>query len=406
MLHTPVHNYDLIAREVRANPHPVLARMRTEAPVYRVQHYEMGSYPWLLTRYEDCVNLLKDERFTKDAIRRPGTVFDPTDIMHQAAMSINRHMLTVDPPDHTRLRGLVHKAFTPRMIRELAGRIEQIASDLLDKVEGQGHMDMMRDFAVPLPVTVIAEMLGVPLSDQAKFREWTQVIVNDGLKSAASERVATATLEFIMYFHALFDERRNYLGDDLISGLLQVEEAGDKLDQQELISMVFLLLVAGHETTVNLIANGTLALLTHPDQLKKLRKNPALMDSAIEEMLRFEGPVGASSMRWALEDMELHGQVIPAGDMVMASLLAANRDPAEFENPDDFDITRQPNRHIAFGTGIHYCLGAPLARLEGVIAFRALLDRLPNLQLDVDPKEIDWNETLLLHAMKSMPLRF
>ena len=326
--------------------------------------------------------------------------------MAMAASTINRHMLTVDPPDHTRLRSLVHKAFTPKMIRELQGRMDEICNNLIDNVQAEGSMDFILDFALPLPITVIAELLGVPHSDQDKFRYWTQTIVMDGVKNPGTERIATAVLEFIMYFHELFDKRRAEPADDLISSLVQVEEAGDKLDQQELISMVFLLLVAGHETTVNLIGNGTLALLQNPDQMRKLQAQPELMESAVEEMLRYDGPVGVSTMRWALEDVEWYGQTIPAGDMVVASLLGANRDPQVFENPDTFDIARTPNRHIAFGHGIHYCLGAPLARLEGVVAFETLLKRLPQLQLDINVDEIEWNETVLLHSMKSMPVRF
>ena len=209
-----------------------------------------------------------------------------------------------------------------------------------------------------------------------------------------------------MYFHQMFDQRRADPKDDLISGLVQVEEGGDRLDQQELISMVFLLLVAGHETTVNLIANGTLTLLTHPEAMAQLKDNPALIRPAIEEMLRYEGPVGASSMRWALEDLELHGQQIAKGDLVMTSLLSANRDPARFSNPDTFDITRDPNKHIAFGHGIHYCLGAPLARLEGAIAINTLLRRLPNLELAVPTSELRWKPVLLLHGMEALPVRF
>ncbi len=407
MLNTSDKVFDLYAPDVLRNPHPVLAQMRREAPVYHVNRVEMGGRPWLLTRYDDCINLTKDERFTKDMLRRPGGRLNPNDPQYQAAISINRHMLTVDPPDHTRLRTLVHKAFTPKMIRELSGRIQQIADDLLDKVESQGQMEFMNDYAVVIPITVIAELLGIPPEDQAKFREWTQTIVVDGLRNTRdSERMGAAVMEFIMYFHAMFDQRRAEPQEDLITGLVQVEEDGDKLDPQELISMVFLLLVAGHETTVNLIGNGTLALLQHPEQMAKLRANPTLIESAIEEMLRYESPVGATTMRWALEDVELHGQVIPAGDMVLASLLGANRDPAVFENPDVFNIERTPNRHIGFGHGIHYCLGAPLARLEGAIAINTLLRRLPNLGLDVEPDAIEWNETILLHSMKALPVRW
>lgn len=397
--------YDLYTPDALRNPHPILAQMRQDAPLVKLNRMEMTSIPWLLTRYDDCVKLTKDERFTKDMLRQPGAKSnDPNDMMMQAAASINRHMLTVDPPDHTRLRNLVHRAFTPRMIREMGGRVQQIADNLIDEMQGKSQIDLIADYTFPLPITVIAELLGIPASDREKFRGWTQTIIVDGTRGVNGDGIAAAALEFIMYFHQLFDERRAAPQDDLISGLLQVEEAGDKLDSQELISMVFLLLAAGHETTVNLLANGTLDLLRHPDQLKLLRENPTLMDSAIEEMLRYNGPVGATTMRWALEDVEMYGQVIPAGDMVLASLLGADRDPNVFENPDIFDITRDPNPHIAFGHGIHYCLGAPLARLEGKVAFNALLTRLPNLSLAIEPEKLEWNETILLHSMKSLPV--
>ena len=395
---------DFLDPQILRNPHPALAQLRESAPLYHVQHVEMGARPWLVTRYEDAISILSNDRLTKDRLRLPGSG-DKRDMMAQAAMSINRHMLTVDPPDHTRLRSLIHKAFTPRMIRELEGRIQEISDTLIDDLLKQEQADLIADFAVPLPVTVIAELLGIPMADQEKFRYWSQVIVLEGLANSNPDKVAAAALEFIMYFHQMFDERRENPRDDLISALVQVEEAGEKLDQQELISMVFLLLVAGHETTVNLIGNGMLALLQHPDQMEKLRQNPDMIKTAIEEMLRYDGPVGASTMRWTLEPLEMHGQVIPAGDMILTSLLGANRDPEVFKNPDEFDITRTTNKHIAFGFGIHYCVGAPLARLEGAIAINTLLRRVPNLALAADVNEIDWNATLLLHGMKAMPIR-
>ncbi len=397
---------DFLAPEALRDPHAALAQLRADAPIYHVKHRELGSFPWMLTRYDDAIRLLNDERFTKDYARIPGQG-EPTgerDYMMEAAAAINRHMLTLDPPDHTRLRALIHKAFTPRMIRELEGRIQEISDELIDGMLQKDQVDFIADFAFPLPVTVIAELLGIPREDRAKFREWSQAIIMGGSTGADMEKVGGAALEFIMYFHEKFDERRAAPKDDLITALVQAEEAGDKLDPQELISMVFLLLVAGHETTVNLLGNGTLALLQHPDQKQLLRDNPDLVRSAVEELLRYDGPVGVSTMRWALEDVEYYGQVIPAGQMVVASLLAANRDPAAFESPNRLDITRTPNKHIAFGNGIHYCVGAPLARLEGAVAFNTLLRRLPNLALAVDVGQLAWNPTILLHGMKSMPV--
>lgn len=400
--------FDLWTPEALANPHPILAEMREHAPVIRLDHQEQSEYPWLLTRYDDAVSLLKDNtRFTKDLLRKPGAVFGADDPMAQAAMSINRHMLTVDPPDHTRLRGLVHKVFTPRMIRRLEGRIQQIADELTERVLPAGKMDLMADYAVPLPVTVIADLLGVPHADQDKFRRWSQAVVLGSLEEGSDpEQVGIAALEFVFYFHDLFDQRRAEPQDDLISALVQVEEDGDRLDQQELVSMVFLLLVAGHETTVNLIGNGMLALLNHRDQMELLAQKPDLITDAIEEMLRYDGPVGTSTLRWALEDIELHGQTIPAGDMVLASLLAANRDPSFVGQPNVFDITREPGNHLAFGSGIHYCLGAPLARLEGAIAINTLLRRFPRLELAVNQRKLRYNRTILLHGMQAMPVRF
>ncbi len=396
---------DLYTPEVLRNPHPTLAKLRVEAPLYYVPHIEMSSKPWLLTRYDDSIVLLNDERFTKDMTHIPGKEKSRSgDMMMQAAASINRHMLTVDPPDHTRLRALIHKAFTPRIIRELEGRIQEITDGLIDEMLAKGQVDFLTSFAVPLPITVIAELLGIPQEDQEKFRYWSQTIVLGGLENSKPDEVAAAAIDFIMYFHEMFDQRRAEPREDLITALVQAEEAGEKLDQQELISMVFLLLVAGHETTVNLIANGMLALLQHPEQMAKLRDQPDLIKNAVEEILRFDGPIGSSTMRWALEPIEMYGQMIQPGEMVLASLLGANRDPEVFQNPNQFDITRPPSKHIAFGNGIHYCVGAPLARMEGAIALNMLLNRAPNLALAAEVDELQWNPTLLLHGMKAMPV--
>jgi cytochrome P450 PksS len=369
--------------------------------VYKTPYYEMGANPWLLTRYDDCVTLQKDPRFTKNFERING----PGSSEQQMAAAINRHMLFVDPPDHTRLRSLVHQAFTPRMISAMNDRVQSIADELLDNLQGVGEFDLIKEYAFPLPIIVISELLGVPQEDRERFRHWSQIMVNEGARGTNPEAVGTAALEFILYFSDMFDRRRAEPLDDLISGLVQVEEAGDKLDGQELISMVFLLLIAGHETTVNLIGNGALALLEHPDQMQLLKDDPTLIKSAVEEMLRYEGPVSATTMRWAMEDIEWHGQVIPAGEMVLASLASADRDPEVFDNPDQFDIRRTPNRHIAFGQGIHYCLGAPLARMEGTIAINTLLRRLPALELAVDIRDVEWNPSILLRGMARMPVR-
>jgi cytochrome P450 PksS len=397
--------YDLLSPQALRNPHPIYAQLRAEAPVYRVVDPEMKVPVWLLTRYDDSVDFLKDSRFSKDMGKQMPHGNDGYEMM-SAAAAINKHMLMSDPPDHTRLRALVSKAFTPRVVENLRPRIQQIADDLLDRAQPNGHMDLIADYALPLPITVIAELLGIPLEDRDRFRRWSQTIVLGGLKGEDLDAVGTAALEFIMYFHEMFDRRRAEPQDDLLTGLVMAEEEGDKLDSQELLSMVFLLLVAGHETTVNLIGNGTLALLEHPDQMAKLKAEPSLIKTAIEEMLRYNGPVGSSTHRWAMEDLTLRGQKIGKGEQVAAVLLAANRDPDMFVNPDTFDITRTPNPHLAFGHGIHYCLGAPLARLEGSIAINTLLRRLPDLKLATSVEQIEWTESLLLHGMKSLPVNF
>jgi cytochrome P450 PksS len=254
-------------------------------------------------------------------------------------------------------------------------------------------------------VTVIAEMLGVPTEDQDQFREWTNLIISPPLNGDVGP-IQRAGMQFLQYFQQLMARRRAEPRDDLLTALMMAEEQGDRLSPMELVSMLFLLLVAGHETTVNLMGNGVWALLKHPEQLERLRANPALMESAVEEMLRYRGPVETTTYRWAIQDTELHGQVIPAGEAVHASLLAADHDPAQFPEPERFDITREPNRHIAFGFGIHFCLGAPLARLEATVALNLLLERMPRLRLAVDERELRWRDGILVHGLQRLPVAF
>jgi cytochrome P450 PksS len=287
------------------------------------------------------------------------------------------------------------------MIEQLRPRIQQIASELVDAVEERGSMDLITDFAYPLPITVISEMLGIPATDRQKFRTWTQAIID----IQEEERVAS-TEAFFSYIRALLNEKRVHPGDDLITRLVQVEENGDQLNEIELVSMIFLLIVAGHETTVNLLGNGTLALLQHPDQLQLLQRDPSLIATAVEELLRYTGPVSLSDERWANEDIELRGKLIRKGQMVVASLISANADPHQFHNGDALDITRRENQHLAFGKGIHFCLGAPLARLEGQIAFATLLQRLPNLRLASEAEHLAWTRNPMLRGLKSLPVTF
>ena len=368
---------------------------------------------WLATSYDDAIAILKDARFTLDK-QKLEPAQDQQSSPRQSALpylplSWSRHLLNTDPPDHTRLRTLVSKAFTPRMIEQLRPRIQQITDELLDAVQSQGQMDLIADFAFPLPITVISDMLGIPPAYRQQFRDWTQTIVQSQSSALEPEKQAAgvaAEEAFINYIKTLLAEKRAHPDDDLTSRLVQVEEQGDALNESELISMIFLLITAGHETTVNLLGNGMLALCEHPEQMSLLRADPALLPAAIEELLRYTTPVNLSTPRWATEDIPLHGNVIRKGEMVRCALLAANTDPQHFPDPVQLDILRQENQHLAFGKGVHFCLGAPLARLEGQIAIGTLLHRLPHLRLAHDPEQLTWKDAGSLRVLVALPVAF
>jgi cytochrome P450 PksS len=398
------HESDLWSPQHRANPFPLYARLRREAPVSRLVEPSRGVPLWLVTRYKDAVEVLRHTRLVKD----PRTLSEEARSRYfrmEELSPLNQHMLSADPPRHTRLRSLVAKVFTPRRVEELRPRIEAICQQLLDTAQPHGGVDLLDAYAFPLPITVIGELLGVPLEDQHRFREWTGALMNPR-GPGGMEAQRNAGMQFITYFQELIARRRGEPRNDLLSDLMAVEEQGDRLNPTELLAMLFLLLLAGHETTVNLIGNGVWALLKHPEQLARLRADPALIDSAVEEMLRYASPVETSTSRFAVEDMELFGQRIPAGELVSASLLSANHDPEQFPEPERFDITREPNRHIAFGFGSHFCLGASLARLEATIAINALLARLPRLCFASDPDTFQWRETALIRGLKQLPVAF
>lgn len=322
-------------------------------------------------------------------------------------------MLFRDPPTHTRLRGLVHKAFTPRMIETLREHIEAITEDLLDRVQDAGSMDVIADLATPLPVKVIAEMLGVPLDDQETFRRWSRDLAGTleflpvGGHDDLYDRATQAAIEFDAYFRKLAAERRQSPQDDLLTALVQAEDGGETLTEDELVATCSLLLIAGHETTVNLIGNGTLALMRHRDQWDKLTAelphNPGLIRSTVEELLRYDSPVQMTS-RWIVEDFDFEGHKFRKGQQVAMLFGAANRDPQRFDHPNDLDVTREDNKHLAFGNGIHFCLGAPLARVEGQIGTAALARRMPDLHLtDEEPEHRD---TYVLRGLKALHVRF
>jgi cytochrome P450 len=350
---------------------------------------------------------LTDPRLVKDLrLARSPEELARVPAVPEAMRYLRHQMLSRDPPDHTRLRRLVSKAFTPRMVEQLRPRVQAIADSLLDSVAGRGEMDLIDEYAFPLPITVIAEMLGIPAADRDRFRQWSDALVAAVPPQPAGPAAVEAAEALRRYLERLFEERRRVPAEDLITGLVQVEEAGDKLSEQELQGMVYLLLVAGYETTVNLIGSGTLALLEHPDQLAKLRNAPALLPAAVEELLRFCSPVATSTVRYAAADIAVREVIIPKGDMVFVVIAAANRDPARFLSPDVLDITRADNKHLAFGHGIHYCLGGPLARLEGEIALGTLLRRMPGLRLGVAPEALTWRPNLVLRGLVKLPVVF
>jgi pimeloyl-[acyl-carrier protein] synthase len=352
------------------NPYPTYARLREQSPV--VPLVRERSTGWLVLRYDDVDAVFRDNRIWKDHSRmRVGED-------GAALPGPQGSMLFRDPPDHTRLRALVNRAFAPVVVRDLAPRIQTIVSELADDLEGRGEADFMAAFARPLPVVVIAELLGVPLADREDFRRWSDILVraSDGpVAQASADATHSAWQAVHEYFDRLSGERRGQPTEDLLSRLIAAEEVGDRLSHAELLETCVLLLIAGHETTMNLLGNGLAALLSAPGEVERLRQDPGLVESAVEEMLRFDAPVQIATFRYAGEAIELGGQGIERGDHVTCLIGSANRDPAVFAEPDRFDIARSPNRHLAFGRGIHFCLGAPLARLEAALAVRELTSR-------------------------------
>jgi pimeloyl-[acyl-carrier protein] synthase len=386
--------------EFLADPYPTYHRLRAEDPVHQSP---LGF--WVLTRYEDVSAVLRDPRFIKEPLAALVAARFGADVPRGMGLS----MLDRDPPDHTRLRALVSKAFTPRVVEGLRPRIRQIVDGLIVRAQAVGTMDLIEEFAYPIPVNVICEMMGVPVQDHERFKGWSLDIAR-GLDSVwlppdseVPRRSAAARHAISGYFRELIAARRASPRGDLLSALIAAEEAGDKLSEEELVATCILILIAGHETTVNLIGNGVLALLRHPDELDRLRRTPALITSAVEELLRYDGPVQRTA-RVASDDATIGGRTIRTGDMVMPFIGAADRDPAQFPDPDRLDLSRGDNRHLAFGWGIHFCLGAPLARVEGQIAIDALVRRLPRLALVGDTPE--YRQSLTLRGLKTLPVKF
>ncbi len=366
-----------------ADPYPHYHQLRSQAPVWWSE--KLNS--WVLTSYDDVVAALRDPGRLSNAGRMGAILSKLPAVLQPSLQLLYDHysvgLIFSDPPDHARLRSLVSKAFSPATVERMRPRIHAIVAELLDATAGKNALDVIADFAYPLPAMVICEMLGLPPSDRPQFRSWTEdilALMGGGLDAAGAERGQNSLQALREYYRRIIHERRAHPGDDLISNLVHAQEHGQRLSEPELLSTSVTLLTAGQETTTSLIANGLLALLRHPDQLALLRSRPELMPSAVEEFLRYESPV-QRQLRLVTEDFELHGQRIRKGQIVSPFLGAANRDPAHFTDPDRLDITRTDHRHTAFGYGIHFCLGAPLARLDAPIAFAALLSRFPRLRL-------------------------
>jgi cytochrome P450 len=379
----------------RADPHPVYAELRARGPVHRVRLPEPEGYDtWLVVGYEEARAALADPRLAKDAGAVEGT--------YREEEVIGKHLLIADPPQHTRLRALVTRAFTARRVEALRPRVQQITDELLDAMLPRGRADLVEAFAYPLPITVICELLGVPEMDRAAFREMSNEVV-----APTSEEASLQAVERLgAYLTDLIEDKRAAgPADDLLGALIRTTaEDGDRLSAGELRGMAFLLLIAGHETTVNLITNSVHTLLTHPEQLAAVRADLDLVDGAVEETLRYEGPVENATFRYAAEPLEIAGVAIPKGDPVMIGLTAAGRDGGRYTDPDRFDPHRDTRGHLAFGHGIHFCLGAPLARLEARTALRTLLRRAPGLALDGPPGE--WLPGMLIRGVRSLPVRW
>ncbi len=402
-----VTQVDVTNATFKANPFPFYAQLRAEAPVFPVTvPMPTKQRAWLLTRYSDVQDVLKDARFAKN----PRNAMSPEQLKKRPWIPsmfkpLEQTMLDLDSPDHTRLRALVHKAFTPRLIEQMRDEIQTLTDELLDAAEPKGSMDLIADFALPLPLTIIGRILGVPAQDNEKFHHWTKTLLSAGTKMNYFVVIPTI-MSFMRYLKKLIKERRAHPKDDLVTALVQAKDGSDQLSGDEVLAMIFLLLVAGHETTVNLIGSGSLALLEHPDQLEKLRIEPAIIKPAIEELLRFVCPVEMATERYAREDITIAGTTIPRGELVLAVLGSANCYANYFDNPDCLDVTRENNKHLAFGLGAHYCLGAPLSRLEGQIAISTLIRRMPHLRLNIVPAQIRWRGGIILRGLEALPVSF
>lgn len=402
----PVPAPDLFTWEFASDPYPAYAWLREHAPVHRTT-LPSGVEAWLVTRYADARQALADQRLSKNPVHHvePGK----TGIPGERSAGLMTHLLNIDPPDHTRLRRLVSKAFTPRRVAEFTPRVQELTDRLIDSFVERGSADLIHEFAFPLPIYAICDLLGVPAEDQDDFRDWAGMMIRHG--GGPRGGVARSVKKMRGYLAELIHRKREEPGDDLISGLIKASDHGEHLTENEAAAMAFILLFAGFETTVNLIGNGVYQLLRHPEERARLQASLAagetgLLETGVEELLRYDGPVEMATWRYATRALTIGGQEIPAGDPVLVVLAAADRDPERFEGPDTLDLARRDNQHLGYGHGIHYCLGAPLARLEGQTALATLLTRLPDLRLAADPAELRWRGGLIMRGLRTLPVEF
>jgi pimeloyl-[acyl-carrier protein] synthase len=392
--------------EIRANPYPFYAQLRSQDPV----HWDEMLGFWVLTRYADISSVYADARFSRAQGLRRGFERLPEAeqrIAEPVYNTFSKTMFYADPPYHTRLRGLVNNAFTPHAVEQMRPHVQRIVNSLLDAIQTKGERDAIHDLAHPLPILVIAQMLGLPAEERGRFKQWSDdlfaILGSVPHAPESMERASQSLVELTDYLTTLSHSRRQQPQNDLISALVDAVEEGERLTQEELIANVTILLSAGHETTSNLIGNGLLALLRNPDQMQMLRDHPTLVASAVEEMMRYDNPVQIA-YRSAAEDVEIGGKHIRKGQLVNSVLAAGNRDPERFSEPDRFDISRDEGRHLGFGLGIHFCIGAPLVRLEAQIAFSTILRRFPELHLATE--NLEWQEHPIFRGVKSLPLIF
>ncbi|MFE2379682.1 cytochrome P450 [Streptomyces sp. NPDC059398] len=385
--------------ELLADPHAVYARLREAGPVHRVAGTD-GLPAWLVTRYDDVRQALADPRLSLDKRHaKPGGYRGLS-----LPPALDANLLNMDPPDHTRIRRLVSRSFTPRHIARLREPIRETAHSLLDAIEPHGRADLIASYAAPMPITVICDLLGVAPHDRRDFRSWTDALIAPD--PAEPGKAKEAVRSMLAFFTQLIADKHATPADDLLSALIAVRDDTDRLSEDELMSLSFLILFAGYENTVHLIGNSTLALLGNPGQLDALRADPGLLGGAVEELARYDGPVPLAIRRFPTEDITIGGVGVPAGETVLLSLAAAHRDPRRFTDPDRLDIGRDTTGHLALGHGIHYCIGAPLARMETEIALSVLLDRFPALALDVAPDELRWRPSMRARGLLALPVRY